>query len=89
MSLGDPMAGLSASFMVTGPRRVTRVLVDLLGDGEPGWQLTFDEPFDGRNIRGLSIRPWRVGTFNLSISAEDEEHCTGATGAPRPINVRP
>lgn len=87
MNLADPAAGLLARFQVIGVRRVTRILVDLLGDGQPGWQLTFDDPEDGRNLRGLLVRPWRAGLFNLTISAVDEAGCTGATGLQRTINV--
>ncbi|MGH7177886.1 MAG: hypothetical protein ACREJC_10930 [Tepidisphaeraceae bacterium] len=80
--------GLLVRFSLTGPRPIETILIDLIGDGEPGWQVTLD-PTDGRDLRAIAVLPPRVGAFNLVVSATDVLGCSDTTGLVRLVTVVP
>ncbi len=74
-------------FDVSSDKAITRILVDLEGDGEPGVQLSFDGQRDGRYIRALSFKPAVNGVWQLSVTAWDADGCSGKTTQPASVIV--
>lgn len=61
------------------------ILIDLLGDGLPGWW------FDGQNlpsVKMVQIFSPRKGTFRLQITSYTSEGCWDQTGVVREVVVR-
>jgi hypothetical protein len=76
----DPK-GMLIYFDAYSPVRISKVTIDTLGDGEPGWELIFGDQTDGRAVRALAVKPVVNGTWTFEVVAMDARGCTGrATG---------
>lgn len=71
---------------LTGPLPIRRVELDLLGDGMAEQRIYAD---DLRDVAALYLRPLREGRFQLQVRITDAGGCADATGASRPVTVRP
>lgn len=78
MARSDP-SGLDVRWDISGPAIVDHVFIDLLEDGEPGWDIGFDP--DGRAVRGVRVKPVKEGgPYTLYIEAGDMRgRCNYAT----------
>lgn len=83
IDLGEPGV---VTFTVTGPRPVTAIDVDLLGDGLVAPTQLRGE--DLRTVVGLRFTPARAGVFGLQVLATDAGGCEGATTLQRDVTVR-
>ena len=72
------------SLVVTSPRPLTVLALDLLDDGQPGVTMHGD---DLRPVRAMAITPTRAGTFRLVVEATDSAGCQDRTGALRRVEV--
>jgi hypothetical protein len=68
---------------------ITRIEIDLDGDGEPGVPAIFPVGvgFDGRYIRALAFKPTSNGTWPLIVTATDTAGRTNATRCTPGITV--
>ena len=80
--------GMTVHFELTGTMRVQTILAKL-GDGSPGTQMRFETPYDGRTVRGVAIKPTKLGVWNLTIQAWDDGGCSNTTGTVRQVTVVP
>lgn len=79
--------GLDVRWDISGPAIVDHVFVDLLEDGEPGWDIGFDP--DGRAVRGVRVKPVKEGVFTLYVEAGDSRgKCNSATAATKVTVVK-
>jgi hypothetical protein len=74
-------------FDTSSDRPITRILVDLEGDGEPGVRMSFDGQRDGRYARALAFKPAVNGAWQLTVTAWDDQGCSGKTTQPATVIV--
>lgn len=79
--------GLVLRLQVSGPARVTRLRMELVGGGS--LETTFVAPDDGRSVTAFGAIPPFLGTFELLAHVEDERGCIGQTGVRRFVTVVP
>lgn len=76
----DPLGAL-VRFDLGSDEPITRVELDLDGDGEPAVPVVFPvgRGFDGRYIRALAFKPTVNGTWPLVVTAWDAAGRVGVT----------
>lgn len=72
-------------FEVDSPRPIVRVLVDLIGDGQPEVIVLGD---DLRPVRALAFVPAVQGKFWLSVGAWMQDGCGDQSGQRRWVEVQ-
>ena len=84
----DPKGGL-VRFDAGSSEPISRIEIDLEGDGEPGVPMIFPVGvgFDGRYIRALAFKPTINGTWPLVVTATDTAGRTNATRCTPGITV--
>lgn len=71
---------------VSGAAPVTRLEVDLLGDGRDAPTVVYGA--DLRRVRGLAWVPPLRGAYGLQVRAMDIRGCVDATGMRREVEVQ-
>jgi hypothetical protein len=76
----DPK-GLLVRFDAGSDQPITRVILDLEGDGEPPIEVGFTvgRGFDGRYVRALAFKPTVNGTWPLVVTAFDAAGRSGSS----------
>lgn len=84
----DPL-GVLVRFDLGSDQPITRVELDLEGDGEPAVPAVFPTglAFDGRYIRALAFKPTVNGTWPLVVTAWDAAGRVGSTRCTPGITV--
>lgn len=88
VAMRDPK-GMVLGWTIRGPARVTRLQIDLVDDGTPGWEVNYAATgLDGRDVFGMRIAPKKVGKYTLTMSIEDERGCrVELSGASRIVEI--
>lgn len=71
----DPK-GMTVWFEINSYTRIAAIIIDTVGDNEPGWTFLMNDSTDARAIRGLAVKPVRNGDWPLVVRAIDINGCT-------------
>lgn len=77
---------LVVTFLLTTSTDVAKIHLDLLGDGEVGWEI---EGTHLKHVSQLTVVPRKAGNFLLDITITDVVGCKDRTAQQRFIEVIP
>jgi hypothetical protein len=78
---------MHVQFDAGGPSRLVRVLIDTVGDGEPGWEFNAGPGTDFRGFRGFNVKPVVNGVWDISITVIDDRGCSASMTSANPVTV--
>ena len=87
VAMRDPR-GMVIGWTIKGPARVTKIQIDLVDDGTPGWEILYAATgMDGRDVFGIRVAPKKIGKWELVIVVEDERGCKATHTGTRTVQV--
>jgi hypothetical protein len=78
---------MHVSFDASGPNRIVKVVIDTVGDNEPGWEFNAGPTTDFRSFRGFNVKPVVNGTWDVTMMVTDDKGCTATATASNPVTV--